>query len=62
MTLHHFTNPAWFTRRGGWVRRDSAELFARYVEYVARTLDAPVTYWLTINEPTVYVMQGFVHG
>jgi beta-glucosidase len=62
VTLHHFTNPAWFTRRGGWSRGDSPALFARYAEYVARELGAGVRYWLTINEPTVYVMQGFVTG
>jgi beta-glucosidase len=29
---------------------------------VERELGAPGRYWLTINEPTVYVMQGFVTG
>jgi beta-glucosidase len=62
VTLHHFTNPAWFTRRGGWVRRDSPSLFGRYVEYVATHLGSEVKYWLTINEPTVYVMQGYISG
>jgi beta-glucosidase len=62
VTLHHFTNPAWFTRRGGWSRPDSPRLFARYVDRVARELGVLVTYWLTVNEPTVYVMQGFVTG
>jgi beta-glucosidase len=32
VTLHHFTNPAWFAERGGWSRNDSAGLFARYSE------------------------------
>jgi beta-glucosidase len=62
VTLHHFTNPAWFTRRGGWSRSDSPELFARYADYVVERLGEPVRYWITINEPTVYVMQGFVTG
>ena len=62
VTLHHFTNPAWFSRRGGWRRRGSAGLFARYVEHVATQLGASVKYWLTINEPTVYVLQGYVNG
>lgn len=62
VTLHHFTNPAWFTQRGGWLRRDSVTLFTRYVAYVMQQLGAEVTYWLTINEPTVYVMQGYVNG
>lgn len=62
VTLHHFTNPAWFLRRGGWARRDSVALFSRYVEHVAATLDSPVKYWITINEPTVYVLQGYIVG
>lgn len=62
VTLHHFTNPAWFSRRGGWRRRDSATLFARYVEHAAAHLGGSVKYWLTINEPTVYVMQGYING
>jgi beta-glucosidase len=62
VTLLHFTNPAWFTRGGGWLRRDSARLFARYVEYVGEHLGAGVKYWITINEPTVYVQQGYING
>ena len=62
VTLHHFTNPAWFLRRGGWSRRDSPAFFARYVEEIARELGPRVRYWLTINEPTVYVMQGYILG
>jgi beta-glucosidase len=62
VTLHHFTNPAWFLRRGGWSRNDSATLFERYVEQVASQLGATVNYWLTVNEPTVYVMQGYILG
>jgi beta-glucosidase len=62
VTLHHFTNPSWFLRRGGWARRDSADLFARYVTRVARALAPSVNYWLTVNEPTVYVMEGYILG
>jgi beta-glucosidase len=62
VTLHHFTNPAWFSRSGGWLRPDSATVFARYVSYVVENLGQHVKYWLTINEPTVYVMQGYIKG
>lgn len=62
VTLHHFTNPAWFSRSGGWLRSDSASLFARYAEHAVRNLGAKVKYWLTINEPTVYVIQGYING
>jgi beta-glucosidase len=62
VTLHHFTNPAWFSRSGGWLRKDSARLFARYAEQTIKNLGAEVKYWLTINEPTDYVMQGYING
>ena len=62
ITLHHFTNPAWFAHAGGWLRRDSATAFARYVAYVVEHLGKEVKYWLTINEPTVYVWQGYIKG
>jgi beta-glucosidase len=62
VTLHHFTNPAWFARGGGWLRQDSATAFARYVAYVIEHLGKEVKYWLTINEPTVYAMQAYIRG
>jgi beta-glucosidase len=62
VTLHHFTNPAWFSQLGGWTRRDSPALFARYVAFVAERLAADVRYWITINEPTVYVRHAYNTG
>ena len=61
VTLHHFTNPAWFTRAGGWSARGSAARFARYVERVADHLEG-VRWWITINEPTVYAKNAYVAG
>jgi beta-glucosidase len=62
VTLHHFTNPAWFARRGGWLRHDSVRLFARYAAYVATHLGQDVKFWLTLNEPTVYMLHGYILG
>ena len=62
VTLHHFTNPAWFGHRGGWTRADSVRLFRRYVERVAAALASEVRFWITVNEPTVYVMRAFIAG
>jgi beta-glucosidase len=62
VTLHHFTNPAWFARRGGWLRRDSPALFARYTDRVAAELSREVRIWVTVNEPTVYAKRSFVKG
>jgi beta-glucosidase len=62
LTLHHFTNPAWFTRGGGWTNSRSVEQFARYVGFVTPPLGQLVRFWLTINEPTVYIVRGYVKG
>jgi len=62
VTLHHFTSPAWFARGGGWTRPDSVALFARYAARVAQRLAGEVRFWLTINEPTVYVKHAYVTG
>jgi beta-glucosidase len=44
------------------LRRDGPALFARYVEQVVRHVGPHVGYWLTINEPTVYAVQGYILG
>ncbi|MEV0588373.1 family 1 glycosylhydrolase [Nonomuraea sp. NPDC050310] len=59
VTLHHFTCPLWFSRRGGWAAADSGELFARYVEAAAPIFAAGVDHVCTINEPNmVAIMAG----
>lgn len=61
VTLHHFTNPLWFARGGGWLAKEAPQVFARYAERVARALP-DVRYWITINEPTVLAVHGYVLG
>jgi beta-glucosidase len=53
VTLHHFTNPLWFTMSGGWLRPDASARFLRYVDAVAPVLAAGVERVETINEPNV---------
>lgn len=62
VTLHHFTNPIWFARAGGWARLDAARTFARYVRVVTQRLGDLVDFWQTINEPMVYVKKSYWDG
>lgn len=62
VTLHHFTNPAWFANKGGWLKKENVDLFIRYVRYVAQHLSSEVDFWLTINEPLVYAIQSYYRG
>lgn len=60
VTLHHFTSPAWFAMRGGWLVPDAPELFARYVEHVVPLLSGRVRRVVTINEPNMVAIMARV--
>ena len=62
VTLHHFTNPQWFLAKGGWTSPASSDAFARYVQQVVQALGDQVQYWITINEPMVFVRMHYVQG
>ncbi len=62
VTLHHFSDPMWFVRRGGWLNSAAPALFRRFVELVVDALGDLVTLWVTVNEPMVYVRDGFLDG
>jgi len=62
VTLHHFTNPIWFAKKGGWANKRAPEYFERYVEYVARHLGGEAKYWMTINEPLIVNSLGYLSG
>lgn len=49
-TFHHFTNPRWVTRDGGWADDRIAERFARYCAMTAGSFGGELAYACTINE------------
>lgn len=62
VTLHHFTNPAWFSEIGGWTNLKSSQLFSNYAEKCAEALCDYIDYFITINEPKVYSSMAYLHG
>ncbi len=62
VTLHHFTNPQWFIEHGGWLRHDAPATFAKYAEFAAKELGTLVDFWVTINEPMIFVLKGYFEG
>ena len=62
VTLHHFTTPQWLVARGGWATPASVDRFARYTQRVVQALGDSVRYWITINEPMIYVRMHYVQG
>jgi beta-glucosidase len=47
---------------GGWLNIKASEYFLRYVKYVAEALSDKVNYWITINEPLVYIYHSYILG
>ena len=62
VTLHHFTNPLWFARRGGWDSAEAVEVFARYARSASSALGDLLQFVTTINEPSVVAIVGHLMG
>jgi len=60
ITLHHFTNPLWLASEGGWEKKKVIKYFTRYAEFVVENLGEYADFWITINEPLVYITQGYL--
>ncbi|HWQ78589.1 MAG TPA: glycoside hydrolase family 1 protein [Anaerovoracaceae bacterium] len=62
VTLHHFSDPLWFQKLGGWKDPRNTEFFIKYVKFAVEKLGDLVTDWITFNEPNVYVIFGYLLG
>jgi beta-glucosidase len=62
VTLHHFTSPCWLADKGGWENPEVQDYFERFTEKVVGRLGKYVKYWITINEPMVYIYHGHYEG
>ena len=62
VTLQHFTLPLWLTDTGGFAAPEAAAHFARYAAACVESLGDLVTWWLTVNEPTVVAVLGHLEG
>jgi beta-glucosidase len=62
VTLHHFTTPLWLAERGGWENPAIIPLFERLATQVVESLGEFCDLWVTINEPVLYAILGYVAG
>ncbi|MFA4701563.1 glycoside hydrolase family 1 protein [Pyrococcus kukulkanii] len=59
VTLHHFTSPLWFMKKGGFAKEENLKYWEQYIDKVADLLEG-VKLVATFNEPMVYVMMGYL--
>jgi beta-glucosidase len=62
LTLHHFTEPLWIYHNGGWENPKTVDHFTSFVRYAVDALKDLVTIWVTINEPAVFTVGGYLGG
>jgi beta-glucosidase len=66
VTLFHFSTPVWFWEevdgKRGWERPDALQQWGRFVDAVVAAYGAEVSDWCTLNEPMVYVFNGYLEG
>ncbi len=62
LTLHHFTNPAWLAKAGGWLNDKVVFYFGRFADKMFSELGEVVDFWITINEPIIYACESYLWG
>jgi beta-glucosidase len=62
VTLHHFTSPLWIDKIGGWADPRTVDHFVRFATKVIDAFGADVSFWITLNEPSVQSGLGYMVG
>ncbi len=62
VTLYHWDLPQALEDEGGWLARDTVERFAEYAATCFEAYGDRVRWWLTINEPWIIGLLGYLHG
>src|SRR4051812_36446653 len=62
MVLHHFTNPIWFAKLGGWEKEKNIKLWYDYACKLIDEFGDYVSIWNTFNEPNLYATLSFGLG
>jgi beta-glucosidase len=61
-TLYHWDLPQALQEVGGWAERGTCQAFAEYAGVMASRLGDRVQSWITINEPRVVMVEGYISG
>ncbi len=71
VTLHHFVSPIWWVDPGapreeremmGFTSPTAVDDFRRWASWAATEFGGEVDLWITINEPLVIVLAGYLQG
>ena len=61
-TIFHWDLPVWALKEGGWKTNKIIGYFAEYTKIVVDALSDRVQWWMTMNEPQCFIMNGYLQG
>ena len=62
VTIYHWDLPVWVQEKGGWLSESIIPLFAEYTKVVVEALSDRVKWWIPMNEPQAFIMNGHMTG
>ncbi|MBY8982043.1 MAG: glycoside hydrolase family 1 protein [Candidatus Lokiarchaeota archaeon] len=62
LTIHHFTLPLWFSKKGGLENERNIVYYQDFVRLLAKEFKEKIDYWCTINEPIILAMLAYKWG
>jgi beta-glucosidase len=62
MVLHHFANPLWFSKAGGWENKANVHAWCDYAKKIVNEFGEYIMLWNTFNEPNLYAALGWIFG
>lgn len=62
LTVYHWDLPVWVEEEGGWLKESIVPLFAEYTKVLVDAYSDRVKWWMTINEPNLFIKCGYVLG
>ena len=62
MTLYHWELPQALEDKGGWLKRETADAFARFAAMMAAHFQGRVQHFITLNEPQIVLKLGYCDG
>jgi beta-glucosidase len=61
-TIVHFVLPNWLAKQGGWENPKTAHEFKNFTEYLVKRFGQKIKYWITFNEPNIFLGFGYESG
>lgn len=62
VTMFHWDYPQALYEMGGWLNPNSSDWFSEYAKILVENFSDRVKYWITLNEPQVFIGLGYYTG